>query len=40
MLENVVKCLFERNTVNFTSDGEYSPLSGRTPSLPRFCPDL
>ena len=34
MLENdVVKCLSERNLVNFTSDGEYSSLSERTLSL-------
>ena len=31
-MENViVKCLSERNTVNFTSDGEYSPLSELIP---------
>ena len=31
ILENgVVKCVSERSTVNFTGDGEYSPLSERT----------
>ena len=32
ILENVIKCP-ERNPVNFTSDGEYSPLS-EVPNFP------